>query len=369
MKRAAPGRLSLLLAAVLLLSGCGSLLDRDFSSVTRHTSQQMDTEDSSVLRVETYSDLVNSVQYFVSLHALEGTVHLYQYSGDVEQDVQEACAEVREQDPLGSFVLQEIQWTSSRIVSYYECTFTFRYRRSASEASAIRQTTGTVAIREALSEALSGYQRKLVLQTSAYYAQRDQLYALLQEAYYDDPAHALGLPDMAVTVYPEDAQSGTARIVELQFTYSLSQAALQQQTEATAQAAATLAGPAPAQGEVGYWLLYSRLGEQAAYDPEGSPSVYAALSEGAANSEGLALAYQLLCQQAGLNCQLVQGTVDGSPHWWNLVEVEPELWRHVDVTAAQGQEDFLSTDSQIAQRYTWDTERYPACPDETPDGA
>ena len=363
MKRAALVRLPALLAVLLLLTSCGSLLNRDYSSVSRHISQRADTEDASVLRVETYSDLVNSVQYFVSLHAAEGTVHLYQYPGDVEQDLQEACDEVLGQDPLGSYALRDIRWDSSRIVSYYECTFTFRYRRSAEQVASIRQTTGTVAIRDVLGEALAGYEDTLVLQTSTYYAQKDRLYDLLQEAYYDDPAHALGLPDMAVTIYPQDIQGGTQRIVELQFTYSDGQATLLAQAEAVAQAAATLAGPSPAQGEVGYWLLYSRLGDLVTYDAEASPSVHAALVDGSADSEGIALAYQLLCQRSGLTCQLIQGTLDGSPHWWNLVELEEDLWRHVDVTAGLEQGQFLCTDSQIAQRYTWDAERYPACPD------
>ncbi len=367
MKHAALIRLPALLAALLLLAGCSSLLNRDYSSVSHHISQRADTEDSSVLRVESYSDLVNSVQYFVSLHAAEGTVHLYQYSGDVEQDLQEACDEVLVQDPLGSYALQDIRWDSSRIVSYYECTFTFRYRRSAEQVASIQQTTGTVAIREALGEALAGYENTLVLQTSAYYADQDRLYDLLQEAYYDDPAHALGLPDMAVTVYPQDIQGGTQRIVELQFTYSAVQTALLAQAEAVAQAAATLTGPSPAQGEVGYWLLYSRMGDLADYDAEASSSVYAALVDGSADSEGIALAYQLLCQRAGLTCQLIQGTLDGSPHWWNLVELEEDLWRHVDVTAGLEQGQFLCTDSQIAERYTWDAERYPACPEEDAD--
>ena len=84
--------LALLLACCLFaLTSCSSLLEREYRSVSRHISQTADTEDTSVLRVERYSDLVNSVQFFVTLGEEEGVVHLYQYSGDVEQDLEEAC--------------------------------------------------------------------------------------------------------------------------------------------------------------------------------------------------------------------------------------------------------------------------------------
>ncbi len=354
----------LLLAFCLLpaLSGCDSLLEREYRSVSRHISQTSDTEDTSALRAESYSDLVNSVQFFVSMGETEGVVHLYQYSGDVEQDAEDACREVLEQDPLGAWALEDITWTSSRIVSYYECVFTFTYRHTATEIASVQTVVGSTAIRDALGAALSDYDPSLVLQVSSYYAQKELLLGLVQEAYYSLPGYAQGYPDVSISVYPQES-TGTQRIVELSFTWSDSQDTLQARAEAIASAAATLVGTDPAQGEVGCWLLYSRLGDGLNYSADsGRASVYTALVAGRTNSEGAALAFQYLCDQAGLACLTVQGTLDGSPHWWNLVEVD-EVWRHVDVTAGDSQEDFLRSDSQVADRYTWDTEQYPACPD------
>lgn len=354
--------LALLLACCLLaLTGCSSLLEREYRSVSRHVSQTADTEDTSVLRVEHYSDLVNSVQFFVTLGEEEGVVHLYQYSGDVEQDVAEACQEVLTQDPLGAWALLDIDWSCSRIVSYYECTFTFHYRHTVEEMASIRTAVGTTAIRDAMEQSLTGYAPTLVLKTSRYYAQKELLFSLLQEAYYANPAYALGYPSVSISLYPQEGQS-TQQIVELAFSYGQSQARLQAQAEEVAAAAAALVGPAPAQGETGLWLLCSRLADRIDYDPEGFASVYAALVEGSVNSQGAALAYQLLCDQAGFSCQTVQGTLDGSPHWWNLVETEG-VWQHVDVTAGLGQAEFLRSDGQMEERYTWDREGYPACPE------
>lgn len=352
--------LALLLALSLAgLTGCSSLLDREYHSVSRHISQTADTEDTSVLRVEHYSDLVNSVQFFVSMGEAEGVVHLYQYSGDVEQDLEDACQEVLTQDPLGAWALTDIDWSCSRIVSYYACTFTFHYRHTIEEIASIPSVVGTNSIRTALEQALTGYAPTLVLKASNYYSQKELLLSLLQEAYYANPGFALGYPAVSVTLYPQEGQSAQ-RIVELSFSYDLSRETLLAQAEEVSVAASTLVGPSPAQGETGLWLLCSRLTAHLEYSPDGSSSVYAALVQGPADSQSAALAYQLLCDQAGLSCLTVQGTLDGSPHWWNVVEVDG-VWQHVDVTAGLGQDDFLRSDQQMESRYAWNRDGYPAC--------
>ena len=88
--------------------------------------------------------------------------------------------------------------------------------------------------------------------------------------------------------------------------------------------------------------------------------MYDALCTNAADSEGIALAYQLLCDQVGIPCQMIEGTLDGVPHCWNLVQLEGSWW-HTDVTQQNGEGSFLSTDAALSSRYIWSTEDYPAC--------
>ncbi len=351
----------LLAVLTLTLSGCSALLERDYRSVSRHVSHTSDAEDTSALRAETYSELVNDVQFFVSMGMQEGVVHLYRYSGDVEADLEAVSQELLTRDPLCTWALEDIQWSHSRIVSYDECVFTFTYRADPAQIPSIQYTVGSTAIRELLENVLSQYDGTLLLQTSSYYAKTDLLLSLVQEAYYALPGYALGYPDVTVNIYPQE-EGGSQHLVEIGFSYPLSQSRLQEQSQRVTAAAATLVGASPAQGEVGCWLLYSRLAELDSYDPDGSASVYNALVDGAANSQGIALAYQYLCDQAGINCLTVQGTLDGSPHWWNLVETD-DVWHHVDVTAGYSQEHFFFSDSEADLRYTWDVENYPECPD------
>lgn len=345
-------------AAVAGLSGC-SLFDRSYSTVTNHQEQSASDENAGVLRAETYADLVSCVQHFVSMGQTSGTVHVYKYSGDIEADLRAATAEVRNEDPLGAYALKDISYRYSRIVSYYECTFTFAYRRTVQDMASIVNVFGTAAIRERMRQTLSEFNNTLTLRTSAYYADRSFLYALAREAYYSSPETALGYPGISISVYPE---TGEARIAEITFTYdNWSRDTLLHHKQAVNAAVVQLAGQDSAADETVAWQLYSRLTNNTVYDSEGKASVYNALCLGRSNSEGIALGYYLLCRQAGIECLLVQGTLNGSPHWWNMIRLEGVYWM-VDATRQDSETTFLYADTPLSQLgYNWSMEDYPAC--------
>lgn len=88
-------------------------------------------------------------------------------------------------------------------------------------------------------------------------------------------------------------------------------------------------------------------------------TAYAALVEDQADSEGLALAYKLLCDLAGVECTVVDGTLEGAPRFWTIVTVEQNVHRHVDPSRAEG---LLLTDTQMSESgFVWDTQEYPSC--------
>ena len=61
--------------------------------------------------------------------------------------------------------------------------------------------------------------------------------------------------------------------------------------------------------------------------PAASYSAYGALVNHVAVCNGYTLAYQKLCQAAGLECQVVRGV----NHAWNVVKIDGQ-WYHVDTT-------------------------------------
>ena len=97
--------LPLLLLVALTLTGCGTLLERSYASVTPHTQFSDLSENEDILRAETYQGLVSALLHLVEQGAESGQVRLYQYSsitGSATGDVDQACLEVTQEDSADS---------------------------------------------------------------------------------------------------------------------------------------------------------------------------------------------------------------------------------------------------------------------------
>ena len=335
------------------------MLNRSFRSVTPHVTHASDPAGPEALRAETYGELVNDVQYLVSTGEDSGVIHVYNYPGSLESDLEQVCGELLDQDPLCAWALHDIDWDRASLISYDECRFRFTYRVDPALLGEVHSAVGFAAIRERLGQSMAQFDRRLLLMTSAYYGREELLLQLARQAYYASPATALGYPQISLRLFPAQG-SGSRILAEFYFTYSVDTDTALEQARRVNAAAVQLSGGTPVQGAAGCWVLCSRLTGLNHYAPQGQPSIFHALVSGDADSEGMALAYQYLCQQAGVECLSVFGTLDGTPHCWNLVNVE-DGWRHVDVTTASQQQELLRTDSQMSPRYVWDTTQYPAC--------
>lgn len=355
--------LAVLLSAGLLAvsTGCGALLERDYTQVTDHVDQTADTGDATALRAEGYADLVSSAQYFVTMGAATGTVHLYQYTGDIEQAVNNACDAILYSDPVGAYALRDVTCEYTHIVSYYECVFTYRYRRTMDQIAAIQPVNGKAAFRREVAAALTGFAGQLVLKSSSYYDSVETVQREIWEVYYDTPEAALAPPKITVQLYPN---RGAARVVEINLDWGLARTVLEEQAEEVSAAAARIVGEDSGTDVTNAWLLYTRLRSGLDWSPEGESSVYHALVEGTANSEGVAMAYRLLCDRAGITCQVVRGTRKSQVHCWNLITIDGVSW-HLDVTAGENRGSFLHTDEEMAQACSWSREDYPVCNGET----
>ena len=168
----------LALTAALLLSGCTSMLERSHVSATAHVDYSV-TEDSSILRTETYQGLVNAIIYFVNERTSGGTIRLYNYTGDVEADLSRACDEVLHDDPLGAFAVRDIVSESTRILTYYEVKLTITYSRSEEAVAAIREVSGTSALRQELADMVSARDDSRTLLVSYFAGDRGAVEELL----------------------------------------------------------------------------------------------------------------------------------------------------------------------------------------------
>ena len=152
-----PLALLLSLGLVLGLAGCGSMLERSYASVTPHTQFSDESDSGSVLRAETYQGLVSALLHLVEQGAEKGELRLYQYSsvtGAAASDVDQACLEVTQEDPLGAYAVDYIKYDVEQTVSYYQINVTLAYNIDPKELKDVISVTGSTAVRQELEELL-----------------------------------------------------------------------------------------------------------------------------------------------------------------------------------------------------------------------
>lgn len=351
--------LSLLAASFLLLSSCAALLERDYASVTPHNAVPATEGDPSILRADSYQELVNALIYFVNGGMEAGTVRLYTDAENVEPFLSDACLEVVQEDPLGAYCVEFIKYTVDPVVAYSEAHIDITYRRTREQVASIVQATGVTAIRGELESALASFASSRTLRIRYFEEDEAFIQDLARQAYYGVPGCALGMPEIDLSLYPN---SGQQRIVEILLRYPLERDQLEERRAALSGRLEELAaGLALLNGREQLLAAGLALRGAGEYDPQGGSTAYHLLEEGAANSEGLALAFAALCQRLERPCQVAWGTLDGEPRFWNVVQTETG-WRHLDLSVPEEDGGPLYTDTQfLGLGYLWEEGDFPPC--------
>lgn len=349
--------LALLTAAALTLTGCSSLLEQEYTYITPHNAAPAAEGDPSVLRADSYQELVNALIYFIGTGTEKGTVRLYMDGEDLDASLDAACLEVAHEDPLGAYAVEYITFSLSSVVTYSEATVNITYRRTKEQVSSIVQATGITAIRSELADAMSAFQSECVLRISYFNEDEAFIQDLARQAYYNAPSSAMGMPELQVFLYPD---SGQQRIVEILLTYPDEPAELERQKAALTRWLTSLSASfGNSSGDRRLEQAAQAIASAGSYDPEGGSSVCALMDQGSANSEGIALTMAAFCQQLGLPFRVVEGTLNGQSHFWNMVQTSSG-WRHLDLTDAQSGPYNPRTDQQMTQLgYRWDTNLVP----------
>lgn len=150
-------RLLAMALALVFLTGCASILEREYSTVEPHSSKFWESEAADTLRAENYQDLVNDLLILIGQHKESATVRLYNQEDDltVVGTVERAAAEVLQETPLGAYAVEYITSASQPQRGYSEITIQIGYRRTAEQVQAVVNATSTEAIYSLLESALN----------------------------------------------------------------------------------------------------------------------------------------------------------------------------------------------------------------------
>lgn len=360
--------LGMVLAACVALSGCGTLVQSEYVYTQAHNAPaQMPQTDA--LTVETRAELQSALRSLIENGVEHGVIRVYNYTGNVEEDLTDTAYAVWRVDPLGAYAVDYIAYSCSLIVSYYEISVDITYRRTQEQITALEylSTDSGLEAERLLRAAVEDCAEELTVYYS-YYTGRDPVE--LVRAYYDQAAGSMmAMPQMQVTVYPE---TGVARIVEVCFSYPESAAQLRQMQQAVAEelrAAAVYSRYSSNETDHAQ-LLLTYLSDRFDYREQSTDTpVYSLLCEGVGTSESAAKCWQLLCEEAGLNCYTVRGIRSGAEYWWNILQLDGK-WYHVDLLRDLLDGIGLRTYSDLAMgEYYWDAGAYPVCPDYSAESA
>lgn len=176
--------LCLLLTLTLCMSGCGSLLEREYSVVEPHSSTYYESENRSVLRAESYQDLVNDLLLLVGNHDEEGTIFYYgtEDMPTAADAAEKACREVQQETPMGAYAVDYLTYTvDDEPRNYTAISLTLGYRRSAEQISGIVHTSGVSALHDLLTTAAQNGAEELTIRVSYFNHEETDVRAMVQQ--------------------------------------------------------------------------------------------------------------------------------------------------------------------------------------------
>ena len=355
------------------LSAC-SLFKKEYLSVSKYKVDNQSASSSDTSQISDYSELKGSVITMVNNHQTEGRLRFTDYDGNIQGDLSQALVEVKAESALASFAVDYMSYDLSAIVTFYEASVYITYKHTQSEINDIKYITGKAGLTDAITPVLDELDSYIALRITSSTVTSDEVIAAVNKAYTQNPASCVVPPTITVQLHPE---SGLQRIIEINLEYGWKVSELKKMKSAMYDKIDKIIENASNVKAARLALkLYQQLAETCEYDPTGSirsgkselnsglgSTAYGALVESCADSKGIAAAYSALCNAAGIECVIVDGTVNGDAHSWNIIKIEGNYF-HVDVSANYSlgiEQAFLQGDEQMKEKYIWDVTKYPVC--------
>ena len=161
-------RLTAAVLALCLLTGCASLLEREYVTAEPHSSKFWESEAADTLRAENYQDVVNDLLILIGRHKESAVLRLYGFGNElsVAEKLEQAALEVQQDTPLGAYAVEYITFAGQSQRDYYEAALQIGYRRTAEQIQAVVSATSPEAVYSLLASALDNGRPELAVRLS-----------------------------------------------------------------------------------------------------------------------------------------------------------------------------------------------------------
>ena len=332
----------LILAVSILCSGCATLFDGTYTSVTVH---RQNGQTGGALVAINYGQLCQAIRIMARNGATLGMIDVSDYDRDmVEQDMYAAVKNIMTNDPVAAYAVQNMTFSLKDTEPQTSIELRISYLHDRSELQQILYVDWMHEAEAAIAAELEKSSHRIVLCIDQY--EETDFSVWVQQWARENPQAVMETPGVTVNAYPS---SGTSWLVELDFSYVHDRQTLrdmqQQVTQMFTFALRNTEGKDP------YRHLYNFLTERfQTYQLEKTDTpAYSLLMEGKGDAEAFALVYAALCRQAGVSCGVVSGTWNGERHYWNRIYIDGQA-RYVDLMVGNYRE--MTRDQMPG--YQWD---------------
>lgn len=351
-------------AAAFTLCGCSGWYNKEYVSIKDYVpAVQENYSAKDKISVRNFSGLKQALLRFAYAGENKGRVVFEaSYDGDPLEDLASACWQVRTQDALCAYCVENIAYELTKIVTTSEATVYINYSSFCESADNIVHLPFSYGVESTLRETLENRDRKLVVLVASSSYSAEDIEGLLTKVYRESPTLVPREPRASVNMY---SGTGSQRLYEISINYGLTAEELEQRMAALRAVDAfsgididSLSEEERALAACQYLMDNCEISEDAADN-----TAYAALVNRKANSEGLAFAYAELCRQLKLDCSIVYGQLFWQDHCWNIVKIDGNCY-HVDASGciSSGMDgSFMVNDENFWGDYRWDVASYPRC--------
>ncbi len=343
----------LLLLLAVLLAGCGFFEKTYVYETDYPLTSKTEPELNDTLNVTNLVALREGIRRTVADGLSSRTVHFDpSYSGNPSEDLAAACWQVRTEDALCIYCVENISYETTQIVSVTEAKLNISYSPNAIPVSEITRMPYATELNSCIAEAISAGQSRLAVLISRSTLSAEDMTERVSAVYRKNPGLAPVEPAVEVSLFQG---SGTQCLYELNMDTGLSHQDFLKRKEELDSYIYDVDENADERTKA----EAAALSLLDACDRNAPGTIYSALIEKKASPEGIALAYVELCRRSGLDCQIVYGQKDWKDHYWNIISLDGNYY-HVDLFAGMNA-GFLKTDSAFWGSYRWAVNEYPKC--------
>lgn len=338
----------------VFLCGCNIIGIGRYTSVIPHEEKNPQPA-QNVVTPGKGEDLYNILWDMLIRYKDEQIISLVNIEENWQDNMTDAVEKICKSDALGAYAIDEINYELGVHNSLPAVAVEIVYTKTLANIRNIKSAADTEKAVGFIYEALNACDSSVVIHIDAF-EDRD-VEQIVRDYSTRFPQYVIEVPQVSVTLYPK---TGSNRIMDIQFSYDTRRETLRQMQKQVGLifSASELYVSGDSVSREKFSQLYSFLMNRYDYTLQTSITpAYSLLHHGVGDVKTFASVYAAMCRLSGLECDVINGTRNGEPWYWNVINIDGQSY-HVDLLRCKEKDMFITKTSQGMKEYVWDYSSY-----------